>query len=139
MTYLLDTGVWLRGVNQMETIPAEVIALLQGREAVFGLSAISLWEVGKKVQIGKLTLPKDLAGWFADAVAPNVSVMPLTPEIVANAMQLPDFPVRDPADELIVATARVHRLTLLTTDTKLRNYRHVRIRYFTPATAKPSL
>jgi PIN domain nuclease of toxin-antitoxin system len=67
MTYLLDTGVWLRGVNQMETIPAEVLTLLQGREAAFGLSAISLWAVGKKVQIGNLKLPKDLAGWFADA------------------------------------------------------------------------
>ena len=43
-----------------------------------------------------------------------------------------DFPVRDPADELIVATARVHKLTLLTTDTKLKDYRHARIRYFTP-------
>jgi hypothetical protein len=34
--------VWLRGVNQMETIPDEVLALLQRREATFGLSAISL-------------------------------------------------------------------------------------------------
>ena len=132
MTHLLDTGVWLRGVIQPESIPAEVRAVLQRREAVFGLSAISLWEVGKKVQIGKLTLPKDLTGWFADAVAPNVGVLPLTAEIVVEAMSLPDFPVRDPADELIVATARVHKLTLLTTDTKLKDYRHARIRYFTP-------
>lgn len=35
MTYLLDTGVWLRGVNQMESIPAEVLALLQQRAAIF--------------------------------------------------------------------------------------------------------
>ena len=132
MTHLLDTGVWLRGVIQPESIPAEIRAVLQRREAVFGLSAISLWEVGKKVQIGKLTLPKDLTGWFADAVAPNVGVLPLTAEIVVEAMSLPDFPVRDPADELIVATARVHKLTLLTTDTRLKAYRHARIRYFTP-------
>jgi PIN domain nuclease of toxin-antitoxin system len=138
MTHLLDTGVWLRGVNQMETIPDEVLALLQRRGAAFGLSAISLWEVGKKVQIGKLKLPKNLAAWFGDAVAPNVTVLPLSPEIVADAMQLPDFPVRDPAGELIVATARVHRLTLLTTDMKLKNYRHARVRYFTPETVQPS-
>lgn len=137
MTYLLDTGVWLRGVNQMETLPDEVLVILQRREATFGLSAISLWEVGKKVQIGKLKLPKELAGWFADALAPNVSVLPLTAEVVVEAMHLPDFPVRDPADELIVATARVHKVTLLTTDTKLKNYRHVRMRYFTPMPPKP--
>ena len=132
MTHLLDTGVWLRGVNQMETIPGDVLAVLQRREVAFGLSAISLWEVGKKVQIAKLKLPKDLAGWFEDALAPNVNLLPLTSEIVADSMRLPDFPVRDPADELIVATARVHKLTLLTTDTKLKDFRHARIRYFTP-------
>ena len=42
------------------------------------------------------------------------------------------FPVKDPADELIVATARLHGLTLLTSDTKLKGYRHARFRYFTP-------
>jgi PIN domain nuclease of toxin-antitoxin system len=132
VTHLLDTGVWLRGVNQAETIPADVLSILQRREVAFGLSAISLWEIGKKVQIGKLKLPKDLAGWFADALAPNVNLLPLTPEIVADATRLPDFPVRDPADELIVGTVRVHRLILLTTDTRLKGYRHARIRYFTP-------
>lgn len=129
---MLDIGVWLRGVNQVETIPTETMTILRRREVAFGLSAISLWEVGKKVQIGKLKLPKDLAGWFADALAPDVSVLPLTPGIIADAVYLPEFPVRDPADELIVATARVHKLTLLTTDTKLKDYPHARVHYFTP-------
>ena len=47
-------------------------------------------------------------------------------------MRLPDFPNRDPGDELIVATARVHKLTLLTTHTKLKGHRHTRIHYFKP-------
>jgi PIN domain nuclease of toxin-antitoxin system len=60
----------------------------------------------------------------------------LTAEIVADAMQLPDFPTRDPADELIVATARVHGLRLLTTDSKLKRYRHARVLYFKPIPEK---
>ena len=132
MKYLLDTGVWLRAVNQPQTIPAEPLRVLQASREMFGLAAISLWEVAKKVQVGKLPLPKDLAGWFADALAPNIELLPLTGEVVTEAMRLPEFPNRDPADELIVATARVHTLTLLTTDTKLRGYRHARIQYFTP-------
>jgi PIN domain nuclease of toxin-antitoxin system len=44
--------------------------------------------------------------------------------------------VNDPGDELIVATARIHKLTLLTTDTKLKGYRHARIHYFTPVLEK---
>ena len=132
MKHLLDTGVWLRAVNQPQSIPAASLRLLQTPRETFGLAAISLWEVGKKVQLAKLPLPKDLPGWFADALAPNIELLPLTADIVIEAMRLPEFPNRDPADELIVATARVYRLTLLTTDTKLRNYRHVRIHYFTP-------
>ncbi|MBI3417432.1 MAG: type II toxin-antitoxin system VapC family toxin [Verrucomicrobia bacterium] len=129
---MLDTGVWLRAVNELLTIPPETLRLLQTSGELFGLPAISLWEIGKKVQAGKLPLPKELAAWFKDALAPNLTVLPLTLEVVSDAMRLPEFPVRDPADELIVATARVHRLTLLTTDTKLKGYRHARIQYFTP-------
>ena len=132
MNYLLDTSVWLRAAIEPVTVPEEVSRILCRRDAQFGLSAISLWEVGKKNQIGKLPLQKDLGSWLREAVTAGIVLLPLTPEIVADAMGLPDFPNRDPADELIVATARVHSLTLLTTDTHLKNYRHARIRYFTP-------
>lgn len=132
MTFLLDTNVWLRGAAEADTLPDEIKELLNERDAQFGLSAISLWEVGKKHQIGKLDLKKELGAWLKEAATSHIHILPLTPEIVTDAMVLPDFPVRDPADELIVATARVHKLTLLTTDTKLKSYRHARIKYFTP-------
>ena len=99
---------------------------------MLGLSAISLWEAGKKCQIGKLRLPSELGVWLMNAVAVNVNLLPITPQVVADAMKLPGFPNRDPADELIVATARVHNLTLLTTDTALKGYPHARIHYFKP-------
>jgi PIN domain nuclease of toxin-antitoxin system len=54
VTYLLDTSVWLRGTVEPQTLPAELQAILGHPSEVFGLSPISLWEVGKKVQIGKL-------------------------------------------------------------------------------------
>ena len=131
MTYVLDTGVWIRGALEPHTLPAAELKILGATGEVFGLSAYSLWEVGKKVQKGKLILPKDLPAWFDDVLT-NVMLLPLVPAVVADAMRLPDFPNRDPGDELMVATARVHRLTLLTTDTKLKGYRHARIHYFKP-------
>jgi PIN domain nuclease of toxin-antitoxin system len=130
--FLLDTSVWLRGATEPETLPDEAREILGAKGEIFGLSAISLWEVGKKHQLGRLDLKKDLAVWLKEAVASHIQLMALTTEIVADAMGLPDFPKRDPGDELIVATARVHSLTLLTTDTKLKGYRHARIHYFTP-------
>jgi PIN domain nuclease of toxin-antitoxin system len=131
MSFLLDTGVLIRAALKAETIPPAVRAILQRTGAMFALSAYSLWEVGKKVQKGKLVLPHDLGAWF-DEVLTNVVLLPLDQRVVVEAMQLPDFPNQDPGDELIVATARVHKLTLLTTDTKLKGYRHARIQYFKP-------
>ena len=139
MRYLLDTSVWFRGASEPETVPEDLRQILDVRDSQFGLSAISLWEVGKKHQIGKLPLKKDLGAWLKEAVATSINVLPLTPEIIADAMNLPDFPNRDPADELIVATARVHRLTLLTTDLQLKRYRHAQIRHFTPVLEKSGI
>lgn len=136
MTFLLDTNVWLFGYFEPEVLPEEIKAILDQRDIQFGLSAISVWEAAKKHQIGKLELKQELSVWLKGALAAHIQLLALTPEIIADAMALPDFPVRDPADELIVATARVHKLTLLTTDTKLKGYRHARIQYFKPVLEK---
>ena len=48
MKFLLDTSVWLRAVNQPDSIPKPIRSLLEDTGELFGLSAISLWEVGKK-------------------------------------------------------------------------------------------
>ena len=131
MTHLLDTGVLIRAALKAQTMPPAVRTTLQRPGTVFALSAYSLWEIGKKVQKGKLMLPQDLGAWF-DEVLSNVVVLPLDQRVVVEAMQLPKFPNQGPGDELIVATARVHKLTLLTTDTKLKGYRHAQIEYFKP-------
>ncbi len=136
MTYLLDTNVWLFGYLEPEVLPEDIQAILDKRDAQFGLSAMSVWDVGKKHQIGKLDLRQELGVWLKGAIAAHIHLLPLTPEIVADAMSLPAFPVRGPAGALIVATARVHKLTLLTSDTKLKSYRHARIQYFKPVLGK---
>lgn len=136
MDYLLDTSVWLRAALFSQTLPKEIQKTLDDSSHVFGMSIYSLWEAAKKHQKGKLPLPTDLAEWLKSAIPENVQVLPLTPEIIIESTRLPDFPVNDPGDELIVATARIHRLTLLTTDTKLKGYRHARIHYFTPIVEK---
>lgn len=111
---------------------APVLRLLKAPKETYGLASISLWEVGKKVQSGKLPLAKDFPGWFADALTPNIEILELSAAVVTDAMHLPQFPNKDPADELIVATARVYKLTLITTDTKLKTYKHAHILYFKP-------
>jgi PIN domain nuclease of toxin-antitoxin system len=136
MDYLLDTNIWLRGALYIQTLPREVREILENPGLSLGLSIYSLWEAAKKHQKGKLPLPMDLSAWIKESLPQNVLLLPLTPEIIVESTRLPDFPVNDPGDELIVATARIHKLTLLTTDTKLKGYRHARIHYFTPVLEK---
>jgi PIN domain nuclease of toxin-antitoxin system len=136
MDYLLDTSVWLRGALFGQTLPEDTRRILANSKAHLAISIYSLWEAAKKHQKGKLPLPMDLAEWFKIAIPPNVRVLPLTPEIIVESTRLPDFPVNDPGDELIVATARVHNISLLTTDTQLRGYRHARIQYIKPIQPK---
>lgn len=132
MKHLLDTSVWVRAALQGETLPPEVKDLVANPNLALGLSVISLWEVAKKHQKRRLPLPMELRAWLEHALPPQIRVLPLSPEIIVEATRLPDFPINDPADELIVATARVHRLTLWTSDPKLRGYRHATVRHFTP-------
>ena len=132
MKYLLDSSVWLMSALREHVLPEDIREIIGNADETLGLSIFSMWEVAKKNQLGKLPLPMDLAGWLKAAVPHHVTVLPLTPDIIVESTRLPEFPVNDPADQLIVATARIQKLTLLTTDTKLKGYRHARIRYFTP-------
>jgi len=132
VNYLLDTSAWLRSALYPETLPQTVKKLVANPDETLAVSIFSFWEIAKKNQNGKLPLPMELAAWFKAALPDNVRVIPLSPEIILDAARLPDFPTNDPADELIVATARSLKLALVTADTKLKNYPHARIHYFKP-------
>ncbi len=136
MNYLLDTSAWLRSALNPETLPRFVKELVANPDETLGVSIFTLWEIAKKNQKGKLPLPMELTAWFKAAVPENVHIVALSPEIIVEAARLPEFPTNDPADELIVATARVLNLRLVTFDTKLKNYPHARIHYFKPIEPK---
>lgn len=130
--YLLDTSTWLMSALRGQVLPTAIREIVGDADETLGLSVFSLWEAAKMHQLGKLPLPMDLSAWLKAAVPGNVHVLPLTADIIVESIRLPEFPVNDPADQLIVATARLNKLILLTTDTQLRSYRHVRIQHFTP-------
>lgn len=91
-----------------------------------GISAISCWEVAKLVERGRLNLPCPIDEWFTQALAyPGMQLLELTPKICVESTQLPGDFHRDPADQIIVATARVYGCPLVTMDSKILNYFHV--------------
>jgi len=124
---VLDTHIWIWWVHGDARLTHEQTEVIQANEQnVIGVSAISCWEIAKLVEYKRLTLPIPLDEWFEQALNyPGVRLLELTPEIVIESTQLPGNFHRDPADQMIVATARIHHCPLLTADEKILNYPHV--------------
>jgi PIN domain nuclease of toxin-antitoxin system len=82
--------------------------------------------VAKLVEYGRLELPCLLIEWFEQALGyPGIHLFELTPDIAVASTQLPGEFHRDPADQIIVATARVYGCPLVTSDGRMLAYPHV--------------
>ena len=127
---LLDTHVWIWWLMGQPELPVgQRVALdrLAERELPF-LSAISLWEAQMLNAKGRLKLNRPFKRWLREAASPEVvRVLPLDVDVVLGLCTLPARFHGDPADRIIVATARVFGLPLLSFDTAIRKDRTVQL------------
>lgn len=130
MSVLLDTHVWvwwLTGAARLSDTERTAIDGLASDGDV-RLSAISLWEAQMLHARGRLDLPVPFPEWLRRATDPRMlSLLPLDVGVVLALNGLPAGFHGDPADRLIVATARAHRLSLATHDAVIRRSRAARI------------
>lgn len=125
---VLDTHIWVWWVDGGSQLPSEYAAVLQAEaQNGLGVAAISCWEVAKLVELGRLQLAVPVDRWLTQALQPPVLLLPLSPEVAVDSTQLPGTFHRDPADQLIVATARFYDCPLVTLDRELRAYPHVKL------------
>ena len=124
---VLDTHIWVWWIHGDSRLTNQQIMWLQEYESQgLGISAISCWEVAKLVDYSRLVLPCPVSEWMDTALSyPGIRLLDLTPQIAIESTQLPEGIHKDPADQIIIATARIHDCPLLTADTKILNYRHV--------------
>lgn len=124
---VLDTHIWIWWTHGDDDLPTEYSELLKQHENEgLGVSVISCWEVAKLVEYQRLTLPCSVNEWIKKALAyPHIKLLNLTPEIALESTQLPQPFHKDPADQMIVATARIYDCPLMTVDSKIRDYPHV--------------
>jgi PIN domain nuclease of toxin-antitoxin system len=124
---VLDTHVWVWWVHNDERLTGTQIEAIQANESdVIGVSAISCWEIAKLVERGRLELHCSLIEWFEQALSyPGIHLLDLTPEVAIESTQLPGEFHRDPADQIIVATARVYGCPLVTADGGILKYPNV--------------
>jgi len=126
---LIDTHIWIWWVNQTDSLSDKHRRVIESHEATgIGVSAISCWETSKLVELGRLKLKTDVENWIDLALAyPGVRLVELTPRIAVESTRLPPPVHRDPADQIIIASARVLDCPLLTADERILNYPHVKL------------
>ena len=122
---VLDTHVWVWWVNGDDRLTETQRAAIEQADDL-GVSAISCWEVAKLVELSRLALDRPVLDWLQAALAyPGVRLLPLSPEVAVGSTTLPGTFHRDPADQVIVATARAHGCRVVTSDRKILAYEHV--------------
>ncbi len=123
---LLDTHVWLWfALGNADRLGAR--ARRQIEEAALGgklaVSAISVWEIGMLDTKGRITLGTPCEKWIASALAlPGLRLVGFEPEIAVASTRLPGEFHPDPADRILVATARALNATLATADERIIEY-----------------
>ena len=130
MSVLLDTRIWvwwLTPGSPLSRAERNALDASAGRHELF-ISAISLWEVQVLHAKRRLELPLPFAEWLARAADDRViAVLPLNVDVIYALDTLPASFHGDPADRLIVATARAHAMLLATHDTTIRRSRAAKI------------
>lgn len=127
---VLDTHVllwWVSDSDQLSVAAKKAIekTISMGSEVI--VSTISAWEVSMLINKKRLVLSMDVESWFAEvSQIDGVRFLPVDDEIGIKSTVLPGNFHKDPADRMIVATARKLAVPLVTAEDKIRNYQHVK-------------
>jgi PIN domain nuclease of toxin-antitoxin system len=119
---LLDTHVLIWAMLDERRLGRRAAKAINAasRQDALAVSAITPWEIGLLERKGRITLQKGVLEWIQEALAkPGVSLVPLEPEIAVTSTRLPFEMHSDPADRILVATARHLGATLITADQAL--------------------
>ena len=119
MKLLLDTHIWLWGLQEPQNLSRRVASAIENPANELWLSPMSIWELVMLVEKRRVTLNTATETWVAQAMSrAPVREAPITYEVALETRQV-RLPHRDPVDHLLVATARVFELTLVTADQRL--------------------
>ena len=125
-TVLLDTHIliwWRLDAGKLDSEQIRLLLDLDSRGEPAGISAISLWEMALLAARGRIAVSRPLDLWLSEVENdPLLEVFPLTARIAAESVQLGEDFHCDPADRIIVATARCHGLRLVTADERIRRW-----------------
>ena len=122
---VLDTHVWIWLESDPDRLGESARSRIEqaARSGRLWVSVMSVWEIGMLVAKDRIRLSMPVDEWVRQAsVTPGMQMLGVTPEIALESTRLPDTPHSDPVDRLLIASARVHNLALVTADEKILAY-----------------
>ena len=129
MKYILDTHTWIWWHMNPQKLSQKVKRLIGNAneyEEIL-LSSISPWEFSKLLEKKRIGISCDPEDWINSALdMPKFRLVPLSPVLAYRSTVLPQPFHSDPADQIIVATAREENATILTKDERILNFKNVR-------------
>ena len=122
MKLLLDTQCWLWWFAQPERLSEAAIAEIANETNELWLSVASVWEIGIKVAIGKLSLPEQIDDYISSRMALlKLQSLEITAPHALRAAALP-LHHRDPFDRMLIAQAQMEEMTIVSADLMLNHY-----------------
>jgi PIN domain nuclease of toxin-antitoxin system len=123
---LMDTHVFVWLMNGSESLNVETrtnIERVCQQSGKIYVSAISVWEIGMLEAKGRIHLKEPVSQWIDRALkAPCIYLAPLTQEILIESCYLPGTLHADPADRMIISTARILSIPIITRDSRILEY-----------------
>lgn len=123
---LLDTHSWIWITNGDKNLRnASTLKLIEecSNSASLFIASISIWETAMLESKGRIRFPHSCLEWIQGATGmPGLTVVEISPIVAVEASRLPGHFHGDPADRIIVATARTEGMTLITQDAKILDY-----------------
>lgn len=124
MTLLLDTHVllwWLDGGARLSPAQARALNQADDSQQRVGVASVTLWEIARLAERRRIQLAEPVDVLLTDIEQhADLTMLSLTARIASESTQLGERAPSDPADQLIIATARVHGLQLVTADDRIR-------------------
>ena len=121
MKLLLDTHAFLFAIGDPDELSPKTRKALLNSDISRWVSAVSLWEIAFKIQIGKLNLPANPSFYREHLQQLGAAILPIDSNHSFELLRLP-LHHKDPFDRLLIAQARVEDMTLVTRDKNVRHY-----------------
>jgi len=126
MRCLLDTHVWIWSQEELGNIGPKTEEILLGPDNDLYVSPISTLEIARLIDLGQISIKGTLKSWIQQSVDNLLAVtLELSHEIAIEAYSLDKSFHKDPADRILVASAIVHDMTIITADGRILSYPQV--------------